>query len=85
MHTAANQVDDESESTIRRRQRIGLMLLAIFSVAYGGFIGLCTFAYTWISETRIAGIPLTVAYGVGLIGMSIAVACVYGLLNRQSK
>lgn len=85
MHNAVNQVDHEHESVIGHRQRIGLVLLGIFSIAYGGFIGLCTFAYNWISETRIAGIPLTVAYGVGLILMSIAVAMVYGLLNRQAK
>lgn len=85
MHTAADEVDHESESIILRRQRIGLLLLAIFSIAYGGFIGLCTFAYTWISETRFAGIPLTVVYGVGLVGMSIMVACVYGLMNRQAR
>lgn len=85
MHNAANQVDHEDESVIGYRQRIGLVLLGIFSIAYGGFIGLCTFAYNWISETRIGGIPLTVGYGVGLIFMSIAVAMVYGLLNRQAK
>ncbi|MFO0014568.1 MAG: DUF485 domain-containing protein [Planctomycetota bacterium] len=85
MHSTANQVDHEPESVIRRRQRIGLILLAIFSAAYGGFIALCTFAYTWISETRIGGVPLTVAYGVGLIGLSLAVAMIYGLMNRQAK
>lgn len=85
MHTGVNQVDHEPESVIQRRQRVGLILLTLFTIAYGGFIGLCTFAYTWISETRIAGIPLTVAYGFGLIAMSIAVACVYGFMNRQAK
>jgi uncharacterized membrane protein (DUF485 family) len=85
MHHAANEVEHEPESVIQRRQRIGLLLLAIFSIAYCGFIGLCTFAYTWISETLVAGIPLTVAYGVGLIAMSIAVAMIYGFVNRQAK
>lgn len=85
MHPTVNEVDHESESVIQRRQRIGLLLLAIFSTAYGGFIGLCTFAYTWISETLVAGIPLTVVYGVGLIAMSIAVAMIYGFVNRQAK
>lgn len=84
MH-GANQVDEESPSVIRRRQRIGLGLLTVFSAAYGGFLFLCTFAYGWISETRLAGIPLTVVYGLGLIAMSIAVAMVYGLLNRAAR
>lgn len=85
MHHTANEVEHEPESVIHRRQRIGLVLLTIFSLAYGGFIGLCTFAYTWISETSVAGVPLTVAYGVGLIAMSIAVAMIYGLMNREAK
>lgn len=85
MHHAANEVDHESESAIRRRQRMGLALLLIFSLAYGGFIGLCTFAYSWVSETLVMGVPLTVAYGVGLIAMSIAIAMIYGFLNREAK
>ena len=85
MHISANQVAPEPEAILRRRQRIGLALLAFFSIAYGGFIALCTFAHTWISQTRIGGIPLTISYGVGLIAMSIAVAVLYGLWNRQAK
>lgn len=85
MHTSANQVDDEPQAVIQRRQRIGLILLALFTLAYAGFIGVCTFAYTWISQTRISGIPLTVVYGVGLILLSIAVAVIYGAWNRTTK
>ncbi|MCU0708646.1 MAG: DUF485 domain-containing protein [Pirellula sp.] len=85
MHTSANQVDEESDEVIQRRQRIGLRLLLFFTLAYAGFIGLCTFAYTWISETRLSGIPLTVACGVGLILLSIAVAMVYGVWNRRAR
>lgn len=83
MHHSANTVEHESDSVIQRRQRIGLLLLLIFSIAYGGFIGLCTFAYQWISQTRVSGIPLTVAYGVGLVFFSLVIAMVYGLLCRD--
>jgi uncharacterized membrane protein (DUF485 family) len=83
MHHSANSVEHESVSVIQRRQRIGLILLSLFSIAYGGFIVLCAFAYQWISQTRVSGIPLTVAYGVGLVFFSLAIAMIYGLLCRD--
>ena len=83
MHHSENTVEHESDSVILRRQRIGLFLLSLFSIAYGGFIGLCTFAYQWISQTRVSGIPLTVAYGVGLVFLSLVTAMTYGLMCRD--
>lgn len=85
MHTNANQIEHESEATISKRQRMGWVLLAIFGCAYAGFIGLCTFATEWVSKTPIAGVPLTVVYGVVLIVLSITIACVYGALSRSAR
>lgn len=82
MHHPANTTEHESEQVIARRQRIGVTLLLLFTIAYAGFIGLCTFAYDWISKTKVAGIPLTVAYGFGLLILSLIVAMLYGLLSR---
>ncbi|MFM8573257.1 MAG: DUF485 domain-containing protein [Pirellula sp.] len=82
MHHSANTTDYEEQHVIARRQRIGVWLLVLFTIAYAGFIGLCTFAYEWITQTKIAGIPLTVAYGVGLIFLSLIVAMLYGLMSR---
>ncbi len=83
MHHSANPVEVESETLIRKRQRIGIWLMLLFSLAYGGFIGLCTFANSWFSQTMIGGIPLTVVYGVGLILLSILTAMLYGWLSRS--
>lgn len=82
MHHSANTTDHEDDHVIARRQRIGVTLLILFTLAYAGFIGLCTFAYDWITQSKIAGIPLTVAYGVGLILLSLVVAMIYGILSR---
>ena len=82
MHHSANTTDHEDDHVIARRQRIGVTLLILFTLAYAGFIGLCTFAYDWITQSKIAGIPLTVAYGVGLILLSLIVAMIYGFLSR---
>lgn len=85
MHHSANVPDIESEAVIRRQQRIGISLLLLFSMAYGGFIGLCTFAHRWFSETEFQGIPLTVLYGVGLVLLSLLIAMLYGWLSRQRR
>jgi len=82
MHHSANITDHEADHIIARRQRLGVTLLVLFTIAYAGFIGLCTFAYDWITQTKVAGIPLTVACGVGLIFLSLFVAMLYGLLSR---
>jgi len=81
MHAHANTIEKENESVIRKRQRLGVVLLAIFSVAYGGFIGLCMFAFEWFSKTQISGIPLTVGYGVALIILSLLMALLYGAMS----
>jgi uncharacterized membrane protein (DUF485 family) len=85
MHHSANTTEHEQAHVIARRERIGLTLLILFTIAYGGFIGLCTFAYDWITQTKIAGIPLTIGYGVGLIVLSLIVALLYGLLSRTGS
>ena len=81
MHAHANTIEKENESVIRKRQRLGVVLLAIFSVAYGGFIGLCMFAFEWFSKIQISGIPLTVGYGVALIILSLLMALLYGAMS----
>ncbi|MFN4904188.1 MAG: DUF485 domain-containing protein [Planctomycetota bacterium] len=82
MHHSANTTEDEQDHVIARRQRIGVTLMILFTIAYASFIGLCTFAYDWITQTKVAGIPLTIAYGVGLIVLSLFVALLYGILSR---
>jgi uncharacterized membrane protein (DUF485 family) len=81
MHSHANAIENENESVIRKRQRLGVVLLTVFSVAYGGFIGLCMFAFEWFSKTQVSGIPLTVGYGVALIILSLLMALLYGALS----
>ena len=85
MHHPANTTEHEEIHVIAKRQRIGVILLLFFTLAYASFIGLCTFAYEWITQTKIAGIPLTVAYGVGLILLSLVIAMLYGLLSRTKS
>lgn len=77
-----NQVDSESNQTIARREKIGLVLLALFSSIYFGFIGLCAFANAWFAAITFASVPATVWYGFALILLALVIAGVYGRLSR---
>lgn len=77
-----NRVDEESAKTIAKRERVGLILLAIFSFVYFVFIFLCAFANAWFAALTFWEVPATVWYGFGLISLALIVAGVYGQLSR---
>ena len=77
-----NKIDTESTKEIARRERIGLILLAIFSFIYFGFIALCAFANTWFANITLFDVPATVWYGFGLIALALVIAGIYGRLSR---
>ena len=77
-----NQVETESTKTIERRERIGLVLLTLFSAVYFGFIALCAFANTWFASLSFIEVPATVLYGFALIALALVIAGVYGRLSR---
>ena len=77
-----NRVDEESAKTIATRERVGLILLAIFSFVYFVFIFLCAFANAWFAALTFWEVPATVWYGFGLISLALIVAGVYGRLSR---
>lgn len=77
-----NRVDEESAKTIASRERVGLILLAIFSLVYFVFIFLCAFANAWFAALTFWEVPATVWYGFGLISLALIVAGVYGRLSR---
>ena len=85
MHHSQNQVDDESDTSIAIRERMGMVLLAIFSTVYFGFIFLCAFANAWFASVTFWGVPATVWYGVGLIALALVIAGVYGRLSRTNS
>jgi len=80
-----NQVEEESAVTIAGRERIGLILLALFSAVYFGFIFLCAFANAWFASVTFLEVPATVWYGFGLIVLALVIAGVYGRLSRAGS
>ncbi len=77
-----NQVEEESRVDIASRERVGLVLLAVFSTIYFVFILLCAFANAWFASITLWDVPATVWYGFGLIGLALVIAGVYGRLSR---
>jgi uncharacterized membrane protein (DUF485 family) len=66
----------------RRASRIGLMLFAVYCLAYGGFMGLSAFAPSVVSALALPGITVAVVYGFGLIIGAFILAVVYLVLAR---
>jgi uncharacterized membrane protein (DUF485 family) len=77
-----NPVEEESRVDIASRERVGLVLLAVFSLIYFAFILLCAFANAWFASITFLDVPATVWYGFGLIGLALVIAGVYGRLSR---
>jgi uncharacterized membrane protein (DUF485 family) len=82
MHENKSSLETETAEQLRLRQRLSLWLLAFFTAVYAVFIGLCAFAYNLVSRNEIAGVPVVVWYGLGLILLAIAIAGLYGRLTR---
>ncbi|MCU0716392.1 MAG: PQQ-binding-like beta-propeller repeat protein, partial [Pirellula sp.] len=81
-HENQSHTETESIQVAQSRRRWSMLLLAIFTTLYGGFIGLCAFAYQWFSQILWMGVPAPVWYGLGLIFLALAIAGLYGHLTR---
>lgn len=78
-----NTVEVEDVAVVRRRTRIGLILLAIYGTAYAIFIGLCAFGTTILSSWSPWGVPIAIWYGMGLMLGAMLMALLYGRLCRE--
>ncbi len=64
------------------KQRIGLILFAIYLVVYGVFVLLNAFAPDVMTFEPISGVNLAVVYGFGLILSAFGLAVIYGVVSR---
>jgi uncharacterized membrane protein (DUF485 family) len=82
MHENRSTDAPEDPRLAAARQRFGLILLFVFSSTYALFIGLCAFANQWIAKQSVAGVPMPVCFGLGLIFLALAMAGIYGRFTR---
>jgi uncharacterized membrane protein (DUF485 family) len=57
--------------------RIALWLFTIYLAIYLGFVAISAFAPEVMARTPVAGLPLSLLYGVGLIGLAFVLAGIY--------
>lgn len=82
-HAPAEQ-EPVNEQAAARRARLGLVLFAIYSALYCGFLLLNVFAPQFMEKTPFAGVSLAVLYGFTLIIAALVLALVYAWLCRES-
>lgn len=78
-----NEIESAEQSATRKKW--SMILLAIFSSIYAGFICLCAFSYQWFSNLALMGVPAPVWYGLALILLALGIAGVYGTLTRSKS
>jgi uncharacterized membrane protein (DUF485 family) len=66
----------ESQRTITRNARVGLLLFALYLLFYGGYVALCAFAPS-VMRGKILGVNLAVGYGLALIHVAVLLAVIY--------
>lgn len=62
--------------------RIALWLFALYLLVYVGFMALSAFAPGVMAATPVAGLPVSLLYGLLLIGMAFVFAALYVRVAR---
>ena len=57
--------------------RIALWLFSLYLAVYVGFVAVSAFAPQVMARTPLAGLPLSLLYGVGLIVLAFVLAGLY--------
>ena len=83
-HGPSTTTDDQSAETSARNSRYGLWLFALYCAAYAVFVLLNAFMPDSMTQRPVAGITLSVLYGLGLIALAFFLALVYGWLCRAN-
>jgi uncharacterized membrane protein (DUF485 family) len=60
-----------------RIPRVALWLFSLYLLVYVGFMGAAAFAPGLMAATPVAGLPLSLLYGLLLIGLAFVLAALY--------
>lgn len=74
----------EDASVIAHNTRMGVLLLVVYVVFYGGFMALSAFRPAAMAATPFGGPNLAVLYGFGLIVLALVLALAYMVVCRKS-
>ena len=84
LHHAETDVVHDNVATAERNSRLGLILFAVYSILYVGFVLLSAFWPKLLDETPVAGLNVAILYGMGLIVAALFLALVYSWLCRSN-
>lgn len=70
-------------SSRRYNARLGLILFAIYSLLYLGFVLINAFNADLMEQVVLSGLNLAIVYGFGLIVAALVMALLYGALCRN--
>lgn len=79
MDIRANRTNEPSSV---RGARYGRVLFVVYLLLYGGYVCITAFAPAIMQRTPLAGINLSVLYGLALIATAILMALVYDWICR---
>ncbi len=74
----------EDAAVVAHNTRMGVVLLLVYVVFYGGFMALSAFWPAAMAATPFGGANLAVLYGFGLIVLALVLALVYMKVCRKS-
>jgi uncharacterized membrane protein (DUF485 family) len=74
----------EDAAVVAHNTRMGVVLLVVYVVFYGGFMALSAFRPAAMAETPTGGANLAVLYGFFLIVLALVLALVYMVVCRKS-
>ena len=63
--------------------RLGLILFAVYSILYCGFVFINAFNASLMEKIVVAGLNLAIVYGFGLILAALLMALFYGTLCKN--
>jgi uncharacterized membrane protein (DUF485 family) len=81
-HGANSPDESETEESIARNSRVGLILFFIYLVFYVGFVLMNTFAPDLVEKPTFGGLNVAITYGFALIVLALVLALIYGWLCR---
>lgn len=76
--------EQEDAAVVAHNTRMGVLLLAVYVVFYGGFMALSAFWPAAMGKTPTGGANVAVLYGFGLIVLALFLALVYMRVCRKS-
>ena len=73
------------DNAAKYKSKLGLILFAVYSLVYSGFVFINTFNPKVMGTVLFAGLNVAVIYGIGLIVFAIVMGLIYNHLCTQME